>query len=207
MPELAALHAPRWGDRTLLDIDWLDRPSSERSAETEAFLGMLAAGFTERYAGRVEPDVAALIERFLPRLGRYQAVAPEPWTVVHGDFRLDNLLFGGPRVAVLDWQTVRLGPSMSDVAYFIGSALQPPDRAVHEEALVHDYHDRLRLAGVDVSWEHCWTGYRLRGFDGLLMAIFASMLVTRTDRGDEMFMAMANRHGRQVLDLDGEALF
>jgi hypothetical protein len=29
MPELAALHAPRWGDPTLLDIAWLDRPTPE----------------------------------------------------------------------------------------------------------------------------------------------------------------------------------
>jgi hypothetical protein len=206
IPELAALHAPRWGDPTLLDMGWLDRPDSAGADESRAFVQMLAAGFTDRYAGRVEPDVGELIERFLPRLGEYQAIAPEPWTVVHGDFRLDNLLFGGARVAVLDWQTVRLGPSMSDVAYFIGSALSPIDRAANEEALVREYHGRLRAAGIDVSWEHCWSGYRLRGFDGLLMAMLASMLVTRTDRGDDMFMAMANRHGRQLLDLDAESL-
>lgn len=207
IPELAALHAPRWGDPTLLDMAWLDRPSEEGREESVAFLSMLAAGFAERYMERVDPDVAELIARFLPRLAEYQACAPEPWTVVHGDFRLDNLLFGGERVAVLDWQTVRLGPSMSDVAYFIGSALQPADRSANEEALVRDYHARLGAAGVDVSWDHCWAGYRLRGFDGLLMGIIASMLVTRTDRGDDMFMAMVNRHGRQLLDLEAEALF
>jgi hypothetical protein len=32
------------------------------------------------------------------------------------------------------------------------------------------------------------------------------MLVTRTDRGDEMFMAMVNRHGQQLLDLEAEQL-
>ncbi len=70
-----------------------------------------------------------------------------PWTVVHGDFRLDNLMFGGERVAVLDWQTVRLGPAMSDVAYFIGSALQPDDRRSNEESLVREYHAALVAAG------------------------------------------------------------
>ena len=33
------------------------------------------------------------------------------------------------------------------------------------------------------------------------MAILASMIVGRTDRGDEMFVAMANRHASQVVDL------
>ena len=50
-------------------------------------------------------------------------------------------------MAVLDWQTVRLGPAMSDVAYFIGSALQPEDRRANEEALVREYHAALAAAG------------------------------------------------------------
>jgi hypothetical protein len=31
------------------------------------------------------------------------------------------------------------------------------------------------------------------------------MLVERTDRGDEMFLTMARRHGTHILDLEGEA--
>jgi hypothetical protein len=38
------------------------------------------------------------------------------------------------------------------------------------------------------------------------MAIVASMVVRRTERGDEMFVAMAERHGRHALDVDAEAL-
>ena len=167
---------------------------------------MLYPGSVERYAGRVEPDVAALAERFVGGLDRYLAHRPLPWTVVHGDFRLDNLMFGGERVAVLDWQTVRLGPAMSDVAYFIGSALHAEERRANEEALVREYHATLTAAGGSIEWDDCWRGYRRHGFDGLLMGIIASMLVGRTDRGDDMFMAMVNRHGRQLLDLDAERL-
>ena len=167
---------------------------------------MLYPGFVERYAERVEPDVAALAERFVGVLDRYLAHRPMPWTVVHGDFRLDNLMFGGERVAVLDWQTVRLGPAMSDVAYFIGSALQPEERRANEEALVREYHAALVATGGSIEWDDCWRGYRRHGFDGLLMGIIASMLVGRTDRGDDMFMAMVNRHGRQLLDLEAERL-
>ena len=35
-----------------------------------------------------------------------------------------------------------------------------------------------------------------------LMAVFASMMVGRTDRGDAMFMAMANRSAQMAADLD-----
>jgi aminoglycoside phosphotransferase (APT) family kinase protein len=126
--------------------------------------------------------------------------------VVHGDFRLDNLLFGGPRVAVVDWQTVKIGPALSDVAYFIGSALLPEVRRDHEAALVRSYHHQLAEAGVTLPWDECWADYRRYPFDGLLMGIVASMLVARTPRGDDMFMAMVDRHGRQALDL-GSAEF
>jgi hypothetical protein len=38
------------------------------------------------------------------------------------------------------------------------------------------------------------------------MAIFASMMVGPTDRGDAMFMAMANRSAQMAADLDAPAL-
>lgn len=206
IPELAALHGARWGDPALLELDWLGRPDAESAIGFNQLVQMLYPGFVERYAERVEPEVAELAARFVASLDRYFAHRAMPWTVVHGDFRLDNLMFGGERVAVLDWQTVRLGPAMSDVAYFIGSALLPEDRRENEEALVREYHAALSAAGGSIEWDVCWRGYRLHGFDGLLMGIIASMLVGRTERGDAMFMAMVNRHGRQLIDLESERL-
>ena len=38
------------------------------------------------------------------------------------------------------------------------------------------------------------------------MAVAASMLVERTDRGDQMFLTMAARHARHALDLDAPAV-
>ncbi|PRC52853.1 phosphotransferase, partial [Mycobacterium sp. ITM-2017-0098] len=47
--------------------------------------------------------------------------------LVHGDFRLDNMLFGQEGadrpLTVVDWQTVTWGPAFTDVAYFLGCAL------------------------------------------------------------------------------------
>lgn len=204
--ELAALHAPRWGDPTLLDLAWLDRPSPESAAVTAQFVSTLFAGFVDRYRDRVEPDVMALSEVLMGCLEGYLADRPRPWSVLHGDFRLDNLLFGGPRVAVVDWQTVRIGSPLCDLSYFIGSALTPDARRAHEAALVDAYRRSLAGVGIEVGTAECWDGYRRFAFDGLIMAIAASMLVARTGRSDDMFMVMANRHGRQALDL-GSAEF
>jgi hypothetical protein len=206
MPELAALHAPRWDDPTLRELSWLDHPSPEGARGATEVIGQLFSGFVDRYRPRLDAEVLALTERLMASLERYLVNRSRPWTVVHGDFRLDNLLFGGPRVAVLDWQTVKVGPALSDVAYFIGSALEPELRREHEGALVRSYHQQLLDLGVEMAWSTCWDGYRRYSFDGLIMGVAASMLVTQTPRSDDMFMAMVHRHAQQAVDLGAEEM-
>ena len=76
----------------------------------------------------------------------------------------------------------------------------------HERALVDRYADAVRAHGVELDSDDLWTGYRRSAFAGLIMAIVASALVRQTDRGDEMFLAMAERPAVQVRDLDAESL-
>ena len=56
-----------------------------------------------------------------------QLPRPNRATIVHGDYRLDNLLFdptaGGVPITVVDWQTCTHGSPLHDVAYFIGAGL------------------------------------------------------------------------------------
>jgi hypothetical protein len=59
---------------------------------------------------------------------------------------------------------------------------------------------------VELDLDTCLADYRRFAFSGLNMAIIASMLVGRTDRGDEMFIAMADRAGLHALDHDTEGL-
>lgn len=208
--ELPKLHAPRWGDPALESLSWLHRNTDDSAVMTTMLVTGLYDGFRTRYADRLEADVFELCERFIPRLRAYLTARPGAWTVAHGDYRLDNLLFGtdegGPPVAVVDWQTVAHGPGVADLSYFIGAGLLAADRRAHEDDLVREYHAAMNTAGVDLDWDDCWEQYRRYTFAGLVMAVAASMLVEQTDRGDDMFMAMANRHGRHALDLDAESL-
>jgi hypothetical protein len=209
--ELPRLHAPRWGDTSLADLDWLHRNPEESAAFTSQLVAGLFVGFCDRYSERIDSDIMALGERLMARLPTYLGDRRGPWTVAHGDFRLDNLLFGtqpeDPPVVVVDWQTVQHGPGVSDLSYFLGAGLLPESRRSHEHDLVRTYHDRLEAAGVvGFDWNECWTQYRRYTFAGLIMAIAASMLVEQTDRGDDMFVTMAQRHGRHALDLEAEQL-
>jgi len=202
--ELAKLHAPLWGDPALGEMAWLDRWTPENEAFYLNLLPMLHDGFNERYGDRLPAELRAVGDAVVARLGDYVAHRPGPHTVVHGDYRLDNLLFDGaaPVVAV-DWQTVTRGPALTDVSYFLGTSPIPDVREAHEEALVREYHQSLVDRGVaDYDWERCWHDYRRFAFAGYLMAVGASMLVAPTDRGDLMFLAMAERSLRMAAHHD-----
>lgn len=207
----AGLHAPTWGAVDLREAHpWLVRAMVGTGAPGMGpVMEMLYPGFCERYEGRIDADVVALGHRLVGRLEHYYDKTG-PGSVIHGDYRLDNLLFGtpggGPPVAVVDWQTHLWGDPVSDVSYFIGAGLLPEDRRNNERPLLESYRQALAAAGVALDADQCWKRYRLHAIAGWHMAVFASMVVVRTDRGDDMFCAMANRHGRQILDLDSESL-
>ena len=134
---------------------------------------------------------------------------PEVFSLIHVDYRLDNLLFhtktGTTEVTAVDWQSITLGSPLNDVAYFIGAGLLPADRAPVEERLVRSYYDALCASGVDgYVWPDCWQAYRYGAFAGFAVTVVASMIVERTARGDQMFTTMAQRHARHALDLGAD---
>jgi len=202
---LARIHATHWEDRSTAGRSWLSRPSPLN----QALLTALLPAFAERYAGRVAAEHLEVAQRLVPQLDAWLADDRGPRAVQHGDFRVDNLLFGhdGPRRAVaVDWQTVFFGPAQRDLAYFLGCSLATEDRRAHGEALVRRYHDGLVARGIGrLSLDECHEGYRRATFGGLVMTVAASMLVHRTERGDDMFMAAFARHAQHALDLDSLA--
>ena len=212
MVELAGLHAPRWGDRSLRGIEWLEGPSPDRARTLGDFYVQVLPGFFERFGAQLDPAAVRVIERLGGVLHRELALDDAPETIVHRDFRVDNLLFGdgesAPRVTVVDWQTVARGPAASDVAYFLGASLRPEDRRANEGELLGIYVEELRRQGVrDVDSARFTDEYRRHSTSGIVMAVIASMVVEVTPRGDEMFLAMARRHSAHAIDADVELLW
>ncbi|NNE11885.1 MAG: phosphotransferase [Ilumatobacter sp.] len=207
--EAVGLHAPLWS-RTdeLRALDWLDVDPRARAGDMAALVRMLAPGFADRYRPRLGDDVTAVASALADRYETWsQAVAHwaddrAGWCLVHGDFRLDNMLFGAtPDVApltIVDWQTVSIGIGPADIAYHVGAGLDPAVRGRHEHDLVERYGEGLRRHGVIVDDATLWDGYVLGSATGYLMAVIASQVVERTERGDEMFAVMAERHAEQI---------
>ncbi len=200
---IAALHAdtwsmPKWVER----LGWVVQPTAAAAAERATLIEALWEPFVATYQDRLESqtiDIGRQLLSNLVRLYEAQYDGRCPIALAHGDFRLDNLLFGPDgEVVVVDWQTVRGGLGPTDVAYFCGAGLVPELRAEHEESLVIDYVAELDRRDVKVSDDLVWDRYVLGSASGFLMAVVASQLVERTDRGDDMFVAMAERHAAQM---------
>jgi len=203
---LAGLHGPRWCDPSLYDIDWLSRADAEMAVFASLLLVDSTARFNDRYASRLAPEDADVFEAFAARSAAWLTGRPERFGLVHGDYRLDNLLFGtvagGHPVAAVDWQTVAIGLPGRDLAYFCGNGLPIEDRRLHERDLVRAYHRALVDQGVeDYDFDTCWDDYRYGHFQGPWTTVLGAMHVEQTDRGDDMFMAMASRAGAAIRDL------
>ncbi|BDX31813.1 phosphotransferase [Mycobacterium antarcticum] len=208
LTELGHVHGPLLGNAALAGAEWLNR----ETPLSQSLMAALYAGFVDRYRDDVAPEHREVCERLVATFDAHLAAQAEsglPQGLIHGDYRLDNMLFGEAGadrpLTVVDWQTVTWGPAFTDVAYFLGCALPTEQRREHGDALLRAYHDAL---GPDagVTLDDVREGVRRQSFFGVMMAIVSPMLVERTDRGDQMFMTMIERHCAHVLDTDALAV-
>jgi aminoglycoside/choline kinase family phosphotransferase len=207
--ELVGLHAPTWCDTGLRDLDWLGAADAITVQIGRALYQAQLPAFLERFRARLEPDEAAIIERVAGSKGPPFEVLGDIFAVIHVDYRLDNLLIdeaqSPPAIGVVDWQSPTLGNPLVDVAYFLGAGLLPAARRELERDIVADYHRGIVKAGVDgYDWERCWNDYRRGVFSGFAVTVIAAPMVQQTERGDQMFTAMARRHARHALDLGSD---
>lgn len=202
---LAGLHGPRWCDPTLLEIDTLSVNDSESIELLLAMWDPTADLFLDRLGALVPDEDAATIRACGDVIERWLLARSHRYGLVHGDYRLDNLLFppdGSDGVVAVDFQTLSLALPARDLAYFLGTSLSVDDRRTHERELVAAYHRALTSYGVQgYSLEDCWDDYRLAMIQGPLVSIFGCAYGTRTARGDQMFAVMIERSCAAIRDL------
>ena len=204
--QAVAIHAPRWGDPTL-DLFAPQRPRGTEAAEAlGGTYALMVEPFLDRLGAGLDDDVVELVRGLGPLAVRWAMGTDTPKTVVHNDFRPDNLMFGltadAPPVVVVDWQTVRQGNAMFDIAYLIGGGFEPSLRASVEAELLADYRSRLTASGVEYSSAVLQRDYRHASLWGVVMTVIATILAAQTERGDRMLTVMGQRHGRHALELD-----
>jgi len=208
LDEVALLHKAHWDDNNLSKIKCLNY-GKDRKKFIKQFLIEIYPDWCSRYKDRIDKSILEMGKSLIDRYDSYIEIKTEPIVLSHGDFRLDNMLFydNNGRVAVLDWQTLSAGVPMADIAYCISTSFSDSnDRKIHEESLVSRYLKKLNLDDGVYPYELAWRDYRRCSFIGFLMGVISSMLVERTERGDEMFAVMVERSGKQAIQLESLSL-
>lgn len=203
---LAHLHAATWNDAALDGYPWV--PESD-PASLGLYMGLAHPPFVERFQDLVEPSTLEVFGAFAASAVDWNDAQPSTRAAVHGDYRLDNLLFAAEsdEVVAVDWQTISLGNPGRDLAYFLGNSLTTDRRRSHEDELVQHYVGELAAAGVDgYSVEQCWADVRHGAFQGPLVTMLGAFTAGRSERSEAMFAAMADRSAAQIVDHDALAV-
>ena len=164
---LAALHQT---DYTAAGLGDYGKPGNYFERQVARWTKQYRASETEHM-----PDVERLIE-FLPRTIPEQTRT----SIVHGDYRIDNMIFAPAEphvIAVLDWELSTLGDPLADFSYFLMSwVTQPEGRSgvmgrtgaatgiPTIEAMVDRYCTATGRDGVpDLNWYFSYNLFRLTG--------------------------------------------
>lgn len=208
---LARIHAVWWDNVKGDEYTWIPDMIGPRIEFVDQLLLQILPGFSEGFARYLPASGMEVYERFA---GNYLNVnkvlaARSPWTLVHQDYRVENLLFGpegSGEVVVLDWQGIGRGPGVYDLAYALGGSMDTQLRRDNEVQLVQKYFDTLCNAGVsDYPFDQLWEDYQLAHLQGGLATamVTGGTMDLSNDRGVQLVATMATRHCQAALDHGG----
>ena len=204
---LAGLHGPSWCDPTWLDLSEIAMPMPGNDEGMKG-LGDVARMAVDMTLEKLHPHIDAADRETataaMSVVTPWLLAEPNRYSLMHGDYRLDNLLFDPERtrVTVVDWQTMGVGLPARDLSYFTATSLLPELRAAIEDDLVGDYHQALLGYGVmDYDRETCWRDYRLGMLQAPLITALGCAFASSTERGDEMMVAMLQRGCQAIREL------
>ena len=173
--------------------------------------GLFEEGWAKLCAssGCVPPDaLQAIGSRFADAIGGLlERLNGDPVTLLHGDFRGDNLMFdanGDP--ILLDFQLVGTGSAAYDLAYFVTASLDVDADA--EQELFRRWIERLVEAGVEeADLDGVWDQYRRAA---LFCLVYPGVASRGMDLDEPRQQALANtmmrRMARAAYDLDLAAM-
>lgn len=206
---MAALHASWWDRTDDARLAWVPRVNGEMYK-----VGMVAgveAGWApamNTFGHLLPAELADAGPRYLAALtDLHDRMAAGHQTFLHGDFRLDNILFGDVKdhkpLVLVDWQGVIVSKGPQDLAYLLTQNVTIDIRRRHENELVHLYHDGLVAHGVTgYGFEECWDDYRLAALWLWEYAIvIAGTLDPANDRGVAFMAGLVERAAATITDL------
>jgi len=146
---MAKLQAQYWDSAQLSELSWMPTENDFSMAFEESHWSK----FLEKFGGDLDQQSLKDAERFRKQIHWiYDQLRNTPKTIVHGDLRQDNILFGPPgtedEYSIVDWQVVALGCGAFDIARLMGGSEPPSERKGHQLDVLKSWHDTLLENGV-----------------------------------------------------------
>jgi hypothetical protein len=137
-------------------------------------------------------------------------LSTETPTLVHHDCHPGNLFWQDDLPGFLDWQMVRLGEAISDISYFLATALDPETRRTCEIEVLRHYYEILRAdRSLTCNFNTLFDRYRAHlayPFEAMVVTLAVGGLM-RLDSNLEMIrrsaLAVADHETFKVLPLKG----
>ena len=128
---LAGLHGPRWCDAGLRDAGWPQPGGPGAHRFTADLVSGALPQLSERLGAALSAPDRSTLEQAASVMADFLGARPERFAPIHGDYRLDNLLFAPEgTVWAVDWQTLDLGlPPTVTWPTFWGPACRCPTGA------------------------------------------------------------------------------
>jgi hypothetical protein len=201
---LAAHHARFWNGAGLEAADFIPVINGPLNQAGSAIYEASLPGFMAAFGDQIEPALADFVANYAairPRV--LDDLAAMPKTLVHFDFRADNLFFEDDgSVVVIDWQAISQGGGAADVGYFISQNLSTANRREHEQGLLRAYHDTLLANGVTgYSFEQLLVDYRVGIECGWMIPVLAvGSLDFTSERAIALWTAVIERSQQALID-------
>jgi hypothetical protein len=210
---IGAFHAKWWKNPELASYPWIASGIETIRQPIQMMYDAVWRPAVERFGHLFPDDIREQIPDFGRRtMAALDQMATFPETLVHGDYRPDNLFFGGPgserSLVICDWQGPGRGPGVVDAAYFIAGSLEPDDRRKHEDELLRRYHNHLLEGGVeDYSYAQLKEDYR-GYFAGVIAGgvVLLGTLPEGNERGRMLIESTMTRFLTAMQDHDSLAL-
>jgi len=210
MKPLGVGHAGMW-ESPLLQKFWLKDHAD--FSNMIAFLSNRWQSIIKKtHPGKVTPKMQAFFDwlnKNNKKLDAYTAIRPH--TLIHTDYRLDNIFFDrkSNEIAVIDWQASCPGLGLFDTAFFMLCNCNTPLNQEQTDELVATYHQGLVEGGVsNYSLDDCISDFNY----GLLLAmrywliIFGGIEVEKDPNAIKLLDVILDRIKPMLEAIDLEAL-
>jgi hypothetical protein len=212
--ELVKLHSSLWGKVDDGTFEFAPRVNAVGQADVMHTIAKVSwDSMNNVFADAVPPAMNAVRERFqnaIPAMHDWLGTAPT--TLIHADFRLDNLMLGGSgessSVVTIDWQGILRSRGIEDVAFLLSQSMPVELRPTCERELVERYRLGLEAAGISYyTPETAWHEYRKCVLYLWMYAVLISGALDPTNpRSRAVMRAIITRSAAAIADLDCLAL-